>query len=85
MVTKTVKTERINVNVSTMKNIKLNVDVQSNGLAPFDNEKNIHVSLSASGTVIVHECNEIFMRSDSIKEIKKGMIDGTEYTTIIFN
>jgi hypothetical protein len=78
------KTERMEVTTVTQKKHKLNIQVMTKNLAPFDDEKTISLSLSVSGAVVVHDCDNVFMRSDSIESIEKVMLAGTEYTIIHF-
>ena len=84
MTTKTVKTEMIEVTMSTEKGIKTNVDIRSNGLDCFDESKPIRTAFTSLGAIIVHDCDSIFFRADNILIQETISENGTDYIRITF-
>ena len=67
---KSIKTTSINVEMNSKKNIPSTVSIEAKGVGIWEGEPNISLSLTSSGTVIVHECKEMFLREDELGEIE---------------
>lgn len=82
---KKINTESISVEMNSKKNIPSNVSIESKGVGIWNGEPNISLTLTSSGTVIVHECKEMFLREDELGEIEHYTTEsGTKYVYIKF-
>ena len=82
LVTKTLKAECIEVSMSATKE-DMSVTINARGLYPFGAK--ICVTLTANGTVIVHDAKEIFFRACKAGEVETQNTDeNIEYTRIAF-
>lgn len=81
---KIVKTECVEARMK--KDFKTSVHVDVKGLDCFEDYQEISTTLNASGVVIVHSCEEVFVSSENIERIETYTddISKREYTRIIF-
>jgi hypothetical protein len=82
---KKINTESIEAKMSRKDKIKSTVEIKTQGVGCWNDETPIEVGLTASGTIIVHECKEIFMRADELGELTYVTSDeGVKYVYISF-
>ena len=76
-------TTSLNVEMNSKKNIPSNVSIESKGIGIWKDEQTISLTLTSSGTVIVHEGKELFFKAEQLGEIEYYTTEeGSKYVYI---